>query len=373
MVIAIVVAAIFWTMRGAQVSIATPVKVQDVTETPISHPVEGGALAVPAISTALDQTLPLETLMQSELPSPKLPLKETYDALVQSANAGDHRAACRLGMEFSRCTGIPTRVARQKNAILIFSDRRGSIPFPNESAEQFKVRNERSIESKARAELELEKLRLLAADCVSFQENADLIAMQWMLSAAKAGNPTAQIVLTQDETPLPHMAIARPELLQEFVRLAPGILRNAAQSGDQFAARSLVSIYAPSTDSYPKPSWLTYVMKPDPVTARVYLRLAQLLEARSPSFLATLTPTLAARALNFQNELFASERMKFDAGLSQEQIQASEVLAKEMFDAALPKRNAWQENTLKQLARFVSEPEDSLFMRRCELTEPSEK
>lgn len=374
--VVIAITALFWITRATQNSVpATPI-VQTAVKKLDVEVVAAGAATPPQVPIVIDTSASLETLMQSELPSPKLPLKDTYAALLHNANAGDHRAACRLGMEFSRCSEIPFRLAFQNRNALISSQR--PKPHSTESAEQFNARVARflqySTEAQTRTELELDKLRLLATDCAAFQVDADLNRMQWLLTAAKAGNPTAQAELISDDKSLPHMAITRPELLQEFVRLAPDILRNRAQNGEKSAARKLAAIYAPFANDMERPTWLSHVIKPDPVLARAYLRLAQLSEAQtSPGFFAAFMPAQAGQQLNYQNDRHSQERLMFDAGLSHDQIQASETLAQEMFNAASAKFKARRENDLKQFARFDSEPEDFIFMRRCELTEPSEK
>lgn len=343
---AIAIVGFFWNKREAKFRSPMPVKVSAaINKSTLAQP-EPGMSEEAQRPIAINTGATLETLMQSELPSPELPLAQTYATLVEKANAGDNRASCRLGLEFSRCAAVPERVAQQNRGALL---------------------------SMSLNELELEKLRTLAADCASFQLDADLNAMQWLLKAAKAGNPSAQAELTRNERPLPHMAIARPEFLQEFVRIAPDILRSRAQKGDESAARKLASIYAPFANDIEAPSWLSHVIKPDPVLARAYLRLAHMREAqKSPTFFAAFMPSQAGQQLNYQNDRHSQERLMFDAGLSQEQIRASEVLAQEMFSIAAPKIKARYESAQTQSTRFRSEPQESLFMRRCEVTEPTD-
>jgi hypothetical protein len=376
LVMAIVVGAfVAWKLKTPESRSATNA---EPSQAPGQKPTSDAVVFTASSSSApiFNDTRIPNDFMQSPLPSPRMTLGEIYPTLVQSANAGDHRASCRLGMEFSKCALAPSLLADYTAQLRFSSLPKKLEANTNETAEQFKLRQEqaervRRINYEQRLK-RVEEARLRLAECERFQDNADLVAVEWLIKAAKAGNSFAQARLVSNEDWLPHAAIARPELMREFLTLAPKMLHGLADAGREEAARKLAAIYSPYALPSRKSSWLSNVIKPDPVLGSTYLRLAHLLELKkSPAFYSVIMPEQGAKQMGFLEQHQADERIAFEAAMSNEQVAASEVLAQEKFAAAYSMLDARMKHAQQQFKRFATDPGDAVFIRSCEVLDPS--
>lgn len=198
------------------------------------------------------------------LPPPGTPVTLIVDVLQTRADAGDSRAACRLGIELLRCQnlkqakmiqwadGLPpdVSIARQGNS---------------EGADRF-------------AEMEIRKIRL-GQHCDALDPALVARAAHYLVSAARAGEPEAMLRYGAGE----HHGIAgqmgfiRDPDFERWRRDAPAMLLRAAQAGRMDAVDVLSMAYRSDFAPY------AGLIPDDPLQARAWALLDYRLMGLAPS------------------------------------------------------------------------------------------
>ena len=192
-----------------------------------------------------------------------MPVTQIVEALQARADAGDGRAACRLGIELLRCQlleqakmiqwadGLPpdVSIARQGNP---------------EGADRF-------------AEMEIRKIRL-GQQCDAVDPDLVSRAGHYLLTAARAGEPEAMLryAAGAHHGIAGQMGFIRDPGFEDWRRDAPAMLLRAAQAGRMDAVGLLDLAYRSDFAPY------AGLVPDDPVQARAWARLDARLQGRDP-------------------------------------------------------------------------------------------
>lgn len=191
------------------------------------------------------------------LPPPGAPLTQFVGALQARADAGDSRAACRLGIELVRCQLLEQAKMIQWADGLPADEslaRRGQL----DAADRF-------------AEIEIRKIRL-GQQCDGVDPALVARAVHYLRSAARAGEPEAMVryATGAHHGMVGQMGFIRDPDFEVWRRDAPGMLLRAAQAGRMDAVNQLRMAYRFGSEPY------AGLIPDDPLQARAW----GLLEAR---------------------------------------------------------------------------------------------
>ncbi|MCD9126009.1 hypothetical protein [Luteimonas fraxinea] len=162
------------------------------------------------------------------LPPENAPLNESFEQLKLAADAGNPRAACRLGFELQRC-----------------ESREGHEIFVSNSISSAEMsRNERELDATAKmAESAAIELEGIAGVCKDF-DRRDVRSWDYLLQAARAGHVPSMVRISA-EPPLDGFDMANDfEKWKVFSDEAEGFLKSAYQQGSAEAAYVLFAYYA---------------------------------------------------------------------------------------------------------------------------------
>lgn len=190
------------------------------------QPIAGGAdelVVVEASSVDLPPARPL-----APLPARDAPLADILPRLKADADAGDRRAACRLGMELLRCQHLGTwsAVLGDMDASEATYEAEGRLAAANAVAEA-KLRR-------------LERLR----QCQSVPQELRGEGARYVRRAALAGDPYAMLAYAEGQHWPPNgRGIAAGPEFDVWRQEAPGMMQRALQAGNPAAALKLQSHY----------------------------------------------------------------------------------------------------------------------------------
>lgn len=216
----------------------------DVT-TDIATPGHPGPASAPAKSTPSRPPLPL--------PPDDAPVASIAFDLRERADAGDARAACRLGLELLRCRALVQHASAA--VFLTESEHRAADSGQLDTANQIAARN-------------LHFMRL-ASDCRDLPQDLTGLGARYLRQAALAGEPEAMLRYAAGEgfgNPRGFGFLNSPDF-DTWRREAPAILRQAFVQGHPEAAHLLRD--ALENDRSP----LNALVPDDPVQARAYFFL----------------------------------------------------------------------------------------------------
>lgn len=195
------------------------------------------------------------------LPPQGTPINLIVGALQTRADAGDSRAACRLGIELVRCQQLEQAKSIQWADGLPPDEslaRRGQL----DAADRF-------------AEIEIRKIRL-GQHCDAVDPALVARATHYLRSAARAGEPEAMLryATGAHHGTVGQMGFIRDPDFEIWRREAPGMLLRAAQAGRVDAVAQLRMGYG--SDSAPYAA----LIPDDPVQARAWDMVLARLEGR---------------------------------------------------------------------------------------------
>lgn len=217
------------------------------------------------------------------LPPPGTPIPQIAGALQTRADAGDSRAACRLGIELVRCQQLEqSRSVQWANGVPpdVAIERQGNL----EAANSF-------------AEIEIRKIQL-GQHCDALDPALVAEAARYLEIAARAGEPEAMLRYATGEHHgrLGHMGYIREPGFDRWRRDAPAMLLRAAQAGRMEAVHALA--YAYRTDSAPYAG----LIPDDPLQAHAWALLDARLRGSLESAFENPDPGIEAEAAALARE-----------------------------------------------------------------------
>jgi len=223
---------------------------------------EQAPAAVEAQEVSTPGPAPRATADPLPLPPDNAPLDRKLEALQSHADAGDRKAACRLGMELLACEW-----ALSWEDTLAFNERRsgpGQAPSGN------------PIDDDA---LDLHRVAGLETviACRAVPEALRSAGARYLVQAARAGEPEAMLryAIGQHLPPTGRGSFVDPEF-DAWRRDAPGMLWRALEAGQAGAVVHLQFAYLPGHDL------LGVLMGDDALKSHAFKLLAQMLFGSSP-------------------------------------------------------------------------------------------
>lgn len=186
----------------------------------------------------------------ANLPPHDAPLSAILPGLVASADAGDPRAACRLGMELLRCSQlaewqrIVSAQGTDTESLLVAEGNLGAANFE--------------------AEEKIWRLERLS-DCASVPDELRSQGADYLTRAARAGDPYAMLAYAEGQHfPLEGRGIAVDPAFDDWRRESAAMAHAALRAGNPTAAFSLFTAYQ---DDH---SMLAALVPDDPYRTYVY-------------------------------------------------------------------------------------------------------
>lgn len=190
-------------------------------------PDDAGEVSPPSPTTEISPPNPASL----PLPPPDAPLAQVVPDLQARADAGDHRAACRLGMELLRCQHLPTW-----DALVSSSD-------PSDSEVEFEAEgNLAAANSVAEERLWLiERLQ----QCRGVPSALQSQGARYLRQAALAGDSSAMLAYADGNHWRPDgRGTALDSDFDQWRREAPGMVHAALRAGNPTAANMLQMSYS---------------------------------------------------------------------------------------------------------------------------------
>lgn len=215
----------------ALLAVATWQREASITPTDSSHVSLGGEAEPLVTASGASQPRPVEPADAEPLPPEDRPLAAILGPLAARADAGDRKAACRLGMELLRCEHL------QDHAALVAP---APAPPDDEDARKAK-RNSASVDFLMR---ELAWIEERLAQCKAVPSTLAREGARYLEQAALAGEPEAMVRYAEGQhwPPSGRGAMAGPSF-DRWRRNAPGMMRRALEAGYPDAAFALMIAY----------------------------------------------------------------------------------------------------------------------------------
>lgn len=209
-VLAATAAVAWWLTRDPS---ATTVQATRATQAPPSPGREGAVDAASQIAQA----------PPAPLPPPDVPLAQVLPGLRADADAGDRRAACRLGMELLRCQHLGAWDAQME-------------PFMGEQAEAaYEAKGDLAAANQVAGE-KLWRIERLA-QCRAVSADLQGQGARYLRQSALAGDPHAMFAYAEGHHWGPSMrGLALDPMFDQWRREAPTMIHAALRAGNPAAA-----------------------------------------------------------------------------------------------------------------------------------------